>query len=194
MPQEGAYVMVPDKITGAQTTDFGKYLGATKAGTGGAEYLLCYNANTDSVADGVAVVTTTGNNTWQPWAVASITGTGASSAAGWWSGNVSANAMGWVQVAGVKTFAGATLAATADALASRVVQTDTAGTYSLVGFSSAISLVSTSGVEHNLYYTYGKGPLGPKDIVLANSAATASGTITGLIHPRQFEAISLVTT
>jgi len=179
MAQEGAYQIVPDKLTGANSTNLPNYLGATKAGHGGAKYVLCYNAAGTSLAEGAIVGTIggTANQSYIPWAVSSIgTGTGGSSAGGVVAHSVPASAPVWVQIAGTRVFSvGVAPGATKDAWASRIVPTDTSGSSALAAASAAIATNATLGIY------YAAGPLNPKHIWLAQTLANAITTARGLI-------------
>lgn len=188
MPQQGIWNMVPDKITGANTSDFSNYVGALKRGKNGHDaYVLCFNANTVSVNSGVAVSTTqaSASSALEPWMVVSTSGAGVI-VRGIWAESVPASGIGWVQVSGLVTLSVAATDATRQAYGNAWAQTNTAQVYTTAALSQAVASDATLGI------TMDQGPLSPKFLINARFLPTSTGTFvaTALMQNRSFNTAS----
>lgn len=183
MAQEGVWNFVPDQITGAATSDFTNYIGATKGGRGGAQYVLCYNTETVSLADGIAVQTqsATANSAYDPWGIASTSGNGFSAPAGILAGSCNAGGLCWVQVAGTTTVS--VVSGTSSAAYGIIFnQTNTSQVYSTGATSQLL------GDGSDITAAYNRGILGPKFLVNAKYLASNVGSATVQIVPQSIYA------
>lgn len=181
MAQQGIWPMVPDNITGANTTDFARYLGATKGGKDGhAGYVLCFNAHASSVAAGVAVSTTqaSASSSFEPWIVVSTSGAGVVGR-GLWANSVAPNGIGWVQTAGLVTINIASTNGTYQAYGNAWAQTNTNATYTTAALSQVLTVPTGTFSVSN---TFGVGPLDVKFIVNARFVAASATTAVGLLQ------------
>jgi len=129
MAHQGAYEIVPDKLTGANTTNGQFYVGATKAGTGGAGYVLGYFPASVPAGAGVGRTVHTDYTALLPWVFTTVAG-GYGAATGGIVGvcdeSHAASGFGWVQTAGKVSCSVSCQSASLAALAG-LIQTDTAG-------------------------------------------------------------------
>jgi len=131
MTQEGSYQMVPDKLTGAQTTDGPKYVGATKAGKGGAAYVFGYFPGSVPAGAAIARTAATDYTSLYPWVWTTAAGGAAEGVA---RDSVAASAFGWMQTAGTLTVTVSSAPMTANTYVEPLA---TAGSWSVVAIASA---------------------------------------------------------
>ena len=151
MPQQGFANIVPDQITGANTTDIGKHVGLRKDGAGGNQYILGFNAGAASVAAGAAMVRNTAVSTVVPYGYASTASSAEGSAgiAGVCAESVASSRPFWLQTAGTFTAGVVSSAGSRAALLTRWIPS------SGVTYQVAATAVTTSAFEAspgNVYF------------------------------------------
>lgn len=186
MAQQGIWPAVPNIITGANTTDFDKYVGATKGGIGAAKYILCVLSNTVSQPAGAAVntATATASTAFEPWIVAPTSGAAVEHVGLLADSAPVGPVLAWVQIAGLATVSCTSAALTAYSVA--LAQTDTANSYVTAAFSIGVPGASSHAM------TFGVGPLDKKILINARfkPASAASTIATVLIVPRSVNVVT----
>lgn len=163
MPQEGSFMMVPDKLTGAQTTDGKYYVGATKAGNNGAGYVFGYFPASVPAGEGLGVTAHTDYTNLWPWVFTAGSG---STCSGYAESSVPASSFGWIKTAGTMTVSCQTGSFAANALCQ---VTNTAGSW----YAAAATTANRADGDHVLGKTR-----------YAKVAHTASTTVAIYLVPR----------
>jgi hypothetical protein len=190
MAQQGDWMMVPAKITGAATTDFDKYIGATKGGKdGAARYILCFNSNSSaSIAAGavVTISTASASSAFEPFIVAATSGNGVVGH-GFVDESARPNGLLWVQIAGLRTITVVSSAGARSAYANAWAQTDTSNVYQTAALTTAFT---TGASTDPIKATFAVGPLQPKFLVNARFVAASATTAVAMIVDRGFQTIA----